>query len=268
MNETPQQLIDTHCHVHDSEFAKKYNRSVDEILQDAKHAGVREFVCVGTDLRSSKEAIVFAANRNDCYATVALHPHEAASYELRELREQMDQLEQLLEKGAVVAVGECGLDYFYHHDEQVKEKQRKLFIEHIKLASKYKLPMVFHIREAFDDFFTNIDKYPTVEGVVHSFSATEAELQGVIKRGFFVGLNGIMTFTKDHEQLAAAKAVPLENLVLETDAPFLTPKPDRGKMCEPKHVINITQFLSELRGESQALLAQQTTKNAKKLFRI
>ena len=263
------ELVDTHCHIHDSEFAKKYDVSIDDIVENAREVGVNTLVCVGTDVRSSREAVIFCRSYDDCYASLALHPHEAADMQDSAINEVVHELRGLYDpKAPIVAIGECGLDYFYHQSDEVKKRQQKLFRSHIELALELDLPLIFHIRDAFDDFFTIIDEYPSVSGVVHSFSAHDKQLQGVIERGFYVGLNGIMTFTKDQKQLEAAKNVPLEKLVLETDAPFLTPKPFRGTMCEPKHVINITQFLSELRGESQALLAKQTTKNAKTLFNL
>lgn len=277
------ELVDTHCHIHDSEFAEKYDVSAEEILNRAKNAGVNKLVCVGTSVKSSKEAENFSKKYDNCYFSVAVHPHEAENYSTRELEEQINELEDIISGNPVrlVAIGECGLDYFYHRNKEVLIKQEKLFRLQIDLAVKHKLPMIFHIRssesktvnssevgDAFKDFFRIIDEYSAITGVVHSFSATKYELDGVLKRGLYVGLNGIMTFTKDEKQLEAARDVPVENLLLETDAPFLTPAPFRGNINEPKHVINITKFLSELRDESQAFLAKQTTENAKQLFNL
>lgn len=260
-------LIDTHCHIHDSEFASKFDKSPAELLKSAADAGIVSLVCVGTDVKSSREAVEFCARHDSCYATVALHPHEAADKELPVLKAEFNEIEKLTERD-VVAIGECGLDYYYHKTDDTRQKQQEVFRWHVELAQGLNLPLVFHVRDAFDDFLSIVDEYPGLRGVVHSFSAGTAELTGVLERGFYVGLNGIMTFTKDDAQLEAARLVPIEKLVLETDAPFLTPVPFRGRINEPKHVINITQFLAELRGESQALLAKTTTKNAKKLFNL
>lgn len=166
----------------------------------------------------------------------------------------------------VVAVGECGLDYFYSHSP--REEQIQAFETQIVLALEHSLPMIFHVRDAFEDFWPVFDAHPGMTGVVHSFSATTKELDEILKRGLYVGLNGIMTFTSRDDQLAAARAVPLEKLLLETDAPFLTPVPFRGKINEPKYVREVAHFLAALRGESLATLAGQTTRNAKKLFNI
>lgn len=273
--------VDTHCHIHDSEFLEKFSDSAEHILERAHGVGVDTCICVGTSLKSSIEAQEFCTTHESCYFSVALHPHEAENYTQAELDDQMKQLAVLVNASPskLVAIGECGLDYFYHKDKKVRQKQEILFRNHLEIAKKADLPVIFHIRDAqkqdesatgqaFDDFFRILDDYKGIRGVVHSFSATSAELKGALSRGFYIGLNGIMTFTTDEKQLQAAKLVPLEKLVIETDAPFLTPKPFRGRINEPKHVILITQFLSELRGESQALLAKQTTKNAKKLFNL
>lgn len=262
-------LIDTHCHIHDPEFASKYDKPIATIIKDAHDAGVKEFICVGTDVASSTAAIDFCKDKPYAYASLAVHPHEAVHMGTEAIQAAIATLKALYEKnGKVVAIGECGLDYYYHKDAVTIRRQIALFRAHIELAQALELPMIFHIRDAFEDFFRIIDEYKAVRGVVHSFTAGTEEVRGIVSRGLYAGLNGIMTFTKDEKQLAAAKALPIEHMVLETDAPFLTPKPFRGTMCEPKHVTNITQFLSELRDESPAFLAKSTTKNAKKLFNL
>lgn len=265
---TNMQLIDTHCHIHDGEFSKKFIKTPDQMISDAMESGVKQFICVGTDQKSSEEAVEFCATREACYPSVALHPHEAADKTSGKLKQEFAVIENLASNNQVVAIGECGLDYFYHAQDDTRERQMEVFRWHIELALKLKLPMIFHIRDAFNDFFAIIDEYPGLTGVVHSFTAGIKEAEEVVKRGFYAGLNGIVTFSKDPNQLNGAKKIPLKKLLLETDAPFLTPPPFRGKINEPKHVILITQFLSELRDESQALLAEQTTKNAKQLFNI
>lgn len=275
------EFIDTHCHIHDSEFVAKYSESTTKIIKDAEKAGVKGFVCVGTDVRSSIEAMSFARGKERCYASVALHPHEAATISEKDSNIAMNIFSELLREndGSIVAVGECGLDYFYHQSAAVKQRQKQLLRQHLDLAQSYNLPLIFHIRnqkeangdaigDAFTDFFAILDKYQSVKGVVHSFSAGVPEMQASIKRGLYIGLNGIMTFSKQKDQLQAAKMVPLENLVLETDAPFLTPAPFRGKMCKPEHVVTTAAFLAELRAQPLEVLAKATTDNARRLFGI
>lgn len=166
----------------------------------------------------------------------------------------------------VVAIGEIGLDYYYENSP--KEDQKKLLRFQLDIAAEHGLPVIFHVREAFDDFFAILDDYKGIQGVVHSFTSDRADLDKILSHGLYVGLNGIMTFTKRSAQLEAAKATPLEKLLLETDAPFLTPAPFRGKICEPKHVRTTAEFLANLRDESLEDLAAATTANAHKLFRL
>jgi len=138
----------------------------------------------------------------------------------------------------------------------------------IRVGLDSRLPFIFHIREAFADFWPIFDEYKISRGVVHSFSAGPKELEQILSRGLYVGLNGIMTFTKDDQQLQAAELVPLNKLLLETDAPFLTPVPYRGQTCQPKHVLDTAKFLADLRGEDLQDLAAATTANAAELFNI
>lgn len=260
-------FVDTHCHIHDSEFSAQFGKSPDELIKDAELRAVTKFICVGTDVKSSREAVAFCQNRDQCYASVALHPHEAADKNIAELKRDFEKVKKLAEQN-VVAIGECGLDYFYHSDVETREKQKEVLHWHIELAQKHMLPLIFHIRDAFDDFLPIFDTFPNVKGVVHSFTAGNNVLHKLLDRGLYVGLNGIITFNKDEAQKNMAATVPATSLVFETDAPFLTPVPYRGKICEPRHVVDTAKFLASLREESIEQLAHQTTHNAKILFNL
>jgi TatD DNase family protein len=178
----------------------------------------------------------------------------------------LQQFRDLANKAKVIAIGETGLDYFYEHSP--REEQERLLRFQLDIAAEHHLPLIFHVRDAFEDFWPIFDSYSGLRGVIHSFSATSRELAQILSRGLYVGLNGIMTFTKDTAQLDAAKAVPLDRLLLETDAPFLTPVPYRGTICQPKHVRDTAEFLASLRGEGLDELARASTRNAQKLFGI
>lgn len=254
------QLFDTHCHIHFPD----YELDPDEVRQAAAADSVMRLLCVGCTLADSELAVAYANGVEDVWATIGLHPHEGAVYvhdhkALRRFRE-------LADAPKVVAIGETGLDFYYNNSP--KADQEKLLRFQLDLAVERSLPLIFHVRDAFPDFWKIFDGYKGLRGVVHSFSATPKELDAALSRGLYVGLNGIMTFTKDGRQLDAAKQVPLNRLLLETDAPFLTPKPFRGKICEPKHVRVTAEFLAELRGESLENLADATTHNARELFNI
>ena len=174
-----------------------------------------------------------------------------------------------------MAVGEIGLDFYKNYSP--KADQEKIFRHQIETGLDSGLPYIFHVRDAqhqdksgagqaWPKFFKIIDYYKGVCGVVHSFSAGQTELEQALSRGLYVALNGIMTFTTDNGQLAAAKKVPKDRLLLETDAPFLAPKSYRGQTCEPKHILDIAKFIAELRGENINELASYTTRNAINLF--
>lgn len=267
-------LTDTHCHIHEaarplkgddptrSLWAKAADASPDAIITRALEAGVERLICVGTTLHDSQLAVRFAADHPEVWASIGLHPHEAEDY--ANFSDKLKKFAELATQPKVVAIGECGLDYFYEHSP--RQDQEKVLRFQLELAQQHNLPLIFHVRDAFDDFWPIFDSYRGLRGVVHSFSATTKELGQIIERGLYVGLNGIMTFTKNQAQLEAAKTVPLSKLLLETDAPFLTPAPFRGNICEPKHVRVTGEFLAGLRSESLADIATATTANARDLF--
>lgn len=273
------QLVDTHCHIHEIIAEthvggshrggnsmhgkwKKHGKTPDQVIADAAAADVTRMICVGCTAPDSKLAVQFAQDHPQVWASIGIHPHEAQHYV--GAPPELQEFAALASQPKVVAVGECGLDYYYNHSS--KDDQEKVLRFQIELARKHDLPMIFHVRDAFDDFWPIFDEYTGVRGVIHSFSASRKELDQILSRGLYVGLNGIMTFTKDVNQLEAAKAVPIDKLLFETDAPFLTPHPYRGTISEPKHIRVTAEFLATLRGESLQELAQQTTANAHKLF--
>ncbi len=258
------QLFDTHCHIHFPD----YELDPEDAIAAATTDEVTQLLCVGCTLPDSRLAIEMAKKHDRIWASIGLHPHEGAVY-VHDSR-ALQQFRELANHDEVVAIGETGLDYHYNHSS--REDQEKLFRFQLDLAVEKGLPLIFHVRDAFDDFWRIFDEYRSeghqVRGVVHSFSAGQRELDQILERGLYVGLNGIVTFTKDLKQLKAAKNVPLDRLLLETDAPFLTPVPFRGKICQPKHVRVTAGFLSNLRGETLESLAEATTANAIKLFGI
>jgi TatD DNase family protein len=253
-------FIDTHCHLHFDDYLP----DVEQVINDAKMHKVNKIICVGVSVEDSKKAVDFAEKHENIWATVGAHPHDGADF--LEHPDSSKILDELSKKSKVVAVGEIGLDYFHEHTP--RQKQIDVLSKQIELGIKTGLPFVFHVRDAWEDFWKIIDSYDSVRGVIHCFSANPEILNEVLKRGFYVGLNGIMTFTKDEMQLESAKQVPIDKLLLETDAPFLTPNPFRGKRCEPKHVVTTAEFLANLRGANLEDLSRITTKNAEELFGI
>ncbi len=267
------ELVDTHCHIHEavqnftnnSETRERWQQSdagtPDEIIQTAVAEGVTRIICVGTALADSELAVNFVQTRPQTWATIGIHPHEAKDHLDKKT---LESFAVLADKPKVVAVGECGLDYFYNHSS--KADQEKVLRFQIELALAHDLPITFHVREAFDDFWPIFDEYKNIRGVIHSFTGTRNDLDAILSRNLYVGMNGIMTFSKNPEQLEIAKAASLASIVTETDAPFLTPAPFRGKICEPRHVRVTAEFLAKLRGETLDQFAAATTQNARQLF--
>jgi len=267
------ELIDTHCHIHAAQltllgddattalWAKSSDPDPDAMIARAIQSDVTRMICVGCTYADSVMAVDFAATRENCWASIGLHPHEA-----KDGQEALDGIAKLAGQPKVVAVGEIGLDYFYNHSN--KAEQQKALQFQIELALAHDLPIIFHVREAFDDFWPIFDSYAGIRGVLHSFTDNHANFTEAIKRGLYIGMNGIMTFTKVEEQLQIVKDVPLQKLLLETDAPFLTPKPHRGKVNEPAYVRLVAEFLADTKGLPLEDLAAQTTKNALSLFTL
>jgi len=249
-------LIDTHCHIHWSDFPLEINGVIDR----AHENGVNQMFCVGTSAADSKLAVEFAANRDGVYSTIGIHPHYAMN--------GLDGLDVLLGKNhnQIVAVGEIGLDYFHNHSS--REDQIKMLRIQIKLALKYDLPIIFHVREAFDDFWPIFDEFTGIRGVLHSFTDTADNLQAGLERGLYIGVNGYSTFIKDESQKAMFASIPLEKMIFETDAPYLTPIPFRGKINEPAYVKNIAEYHGVVRDVGLDEISSITTANARELFNL
>lgn len=217
-------------------------------------------------LRSDALSTPFSLSPARVSGTNVPAPPGSDTVESREGAERRQTAAHSRERGKIVAIGECGLDYFYGHSS--KQDQEKALRYQIELALEYDLPMIFHVREAFDDFWPIFDDYQGIRGVLHSFTDSSTHLSKAIARGLYIGVNGIMTFTKIPEQLEVARHIPLDRLVLETDSPFLTPAPLRGTVNEPAHVLLVARFLSDLRQISLQEVALHTTSNARQLFSL
>jgi TatD DNase family protein len=251
---------DTHCHIHEASYT-----DAEQSLERAHDAGVERLICVGTDETTSLEAVEFAGKHDNVYASVGLHPHEASHGQ-----KSIDTLEKLIKNdknphvGKIVAVGECGLDYFYTHSPV--EVQKQMLEAQLELASRYDLPVIFHVREAYADFWPIFDEYKGLRGVLHSFTDTAENLEQALSRGLYIGVNGISTFTKDVAQRAMFASIPLDRLLLETDSPFLTPVPHRGTVNEPAFITNVAHYIANLQAINLEELSRATQRNATTLF--
>lgn len=250
-------FTDTHCHIHEESYLES-----EQALLRAHGAGVKRLICVGTDEKSSLQAVEFAARHDSVWASVGLHPHDALGG-----MAAIKELENLLkadEHGKIVAIGECGLDYFY--DNSPREKQIPMLEAQLELAVKYDKPVIFHVREAFDDFWPIFDRFEGLRGVLHSFTDDTSNMERGTSKGLYVGVNGISTFTKDEKQKQMFASIPRDRVLLETDAPFLTPTPLRGRVNEPAFITHIAQNLANLQAINLEELSRATERNATKLF--
>jgi TatD DNase family protein len=253
-------FTDTHCHIHEASYP-----DAEQALSRAHEQGIARLVCVGTDEATSDEAVAFAKKHENVWASVGLHPHDAKTGLLA-----VEQLEGLIENdknphvGKIVAVGECGLDYFYTHSP--KEAQIAMLEAQLDLASHHDLPVIFHVREAFDDFWPIFDSFPGLRGVLHSFTDTRENLEKGLARGLYAGVNGISTFTKDQKQHEMFAAIPTNRLLLETDSPFLTPIPHRGMVNEPAFITHVAHHIANLQSINLEELSRATERNATTLF--
>jgi TatD DNase family protein len=253
-------VIDTHCHVHDRAF----DADRDAVIDRARAAGVRAMVTIGEDIADSRRAIE-TAQRYGLRAAAGVHPHEAAGAP----QDIGTALAPLLDAAGVVALGEIGLDYYYEHSP--RDVQLRVFAEQLRIARERGLPVVFHQRDAFDDFTRVLrDGWrPTMRGVVHCFTGTPDQArQYVDEFGLFLGIGGVLTFPNAQPVRDAVRALGADALVLETDCPYLAPVPKRGKRNEPAFVAHTAQRLAELLEFSLDELVARTDANASNLFGI
>lgn len=240
-------LIDSHCHLHDREFFTE--AQAEEMIKRAHGKNVEKIICIGTSHEDSLVARDFANTHNDIYWTYGIHPENADK-----------QLETRLEGDLPIAIGEVGLDY--HYDGYNREAQIRLFEQMLQLAVDNDLPISFHVREAFDDFFPVVANFPKVRGVVHSFTDSKKILKRILdETDFYIGVNGLATYS-------TLPIPPLDRILLETDAPFLTPVPFRGIINEPRYIYNIAEWLSNRLSLEFKIIEEETTENARKLFKF
>jgi TatD DNase family protein len=251
-------LIDSHAHLTDDRLAGE----VGEVLERARGAGVSRVVTIGTTLDDSRAAVALSKLHPDVYASAGVHPHSAEEAS----PEALSEIEALAREPEVVALGETGLDYFY--DNAPREAQRRSFLHHLEMGRRLDLPVVVHAREADDDVVALLREAGAgTRGVLHCFAGRRPMLEAALALGWYVSFSGMITFPKygDAELL---RAVPLDRLLVETDSPYLTPVPHRGKRNEPAHVALVSRRAAELREEDAELVATATARNAMDLYRI
>ncbi|MBA2873075.1 TatD DNase family protein [Anoxybacillus calidus] len=253
-------LFDTHAHLN----AIQYNDDLQEVINRALEEGVSNIVVVGFDRPTISRAIELAEQYPFIYAAVGWHPVDAIDM----TEEDLQMIEQLAAHPKVVALGEMGLDYYW--DKSPKEVQKEVFRKQIALAKKVKLPIIIHNREATADIIEILKEENAAEvgGVMHCFTGSVEVAKQCIDMNFYISFGGPVTFKNAKKPKEVAKEIPLEHLLIETDCPYLTPHPFRGKRNEPSYVKYVAEAIAELKGISFEEVAQKTSDNAKKLFGI
>lgn len=253
-------IFDTHAHLQDKEL----RGDIENILLRAQQAGVEKITCVGYDLPSSREAVLLARKYKQIYATVGVHPHDAETL----TPEMLDQLKELARDPKVVAIGEIGLDYY--RDLSPRDLQMQAFIDQIKLAQQIGKPIVIHDRDANQDVMDTVKKYKAGRngGIMHCYSGNLPLAMEAIKQGFYISFAGPLTYKNAKRPQEVAAKIPMDRLLVETDCPYLTPEPFRGKLNEPAHVCYVVEKMAELRGQHPDEVAYLTGRNARKVYGI
>lgn len=255
-------LTDTHCHLNLSNFED----NLEDVLIRASQSGVKRILVPGIDIPSSKIAIELASKYEQIFAAVGVHPNEALNWDNNTLAE----LHDLSQQAKVVAIGEIGLDYY--RDYSPKEMQLSILDKQIQLAAELRLPVILHSRNALSDLISLINNFQdrsdgsSLSGVFHSFEGNAMEAIQVIELGFMIGIGGPVTFKNAIEKQNVVIHAPLDHLLLETDAPYLTPQPHRGEMNEPAFVKYVAEKISELKKEELKQVVKYTVANAERIF--
>ena len=250
--------FDTHAHFDDEAF----DADREELFAAMEAAGVSAIVNPGIDLPSSKRALVYAERYDFVYAAVGYHPEDLAKYR----PEDYPVLCALAEHPKCVAIGEIGLDYYW--DDTHKEEQKALFRQQIELALALDKPVIVHDREAHGDSLEIIRDYPALRGVFHCFSGSGEMAKELLKRGWYLGFDGPVTYKNARKTLEVLEICPLDRIVIETDSPYLSPVPMRGKRNDSRNLVHIAAKIAELKGESPEEIARITMQNGKRLFGI
>ena len=250
-------IFDSHAHYDDEQFENDRN----ELLVSFKENGVSGVVCCGVDVKTSEFAVELSHKYDFVYSAVGFHPLENDEY----TDDALERIKELAQDEKCVAIGEIGLDY--HYEKESRENQLVLLEKQIKLANELDLPIIFHDRESHEDTLNILKQYKP-KGVLHCFSGSVEMAKEIIKLGLYIGLGGAVTFKNARKPLEVAEYVPLDRLLLETDAPYMTPVPYRGKRCDSAHIAYTAEKIAEVKCMDVQELIDICNENAKKLFAI
>lgn len=253
-------MIDTHCHIND----ELYINNPKDYINESTSAGVDKFLVVGFDLKSSKDAVKIAEKYSNVFAAVGIHPSEVKKMGENDLKE----IEKLLSNNNVIAVGEIGLDFYWDKEENIKKQQEEFFIKQINLANKYDLPVSIHCREATEACLRILKENPVNrKGIQHCFAGSLEIAKEYVKMGWLIGIGGVVTFKNAVKMKEVAQNIDLQNIVLETDAPYLAPTPFRGQPNHSKYLYLVRDEIAQLRQITSKEVEQATTKNFERIFK-
>ena len=254
-------IFETHCHLNSPELYS----DLTNVINKALDAGVKKMLVVGYDYQTSLLAVDLASQYDFIYAAIGFHPTEIDNVS----KADFDKMFSLLSHQKVVAIGEIGLDYYWIKDLAKQQKQKQFFIKQIQLANKFKLPIVVHNREATHDCLDILKQHtPIYGGVMHCFSSSYDMAKEFIKLGMYISLGGPVTFLNAKQPKDVAAKIPLEKLLVETDSPYLSPHPLRGKRNEPANIVFVINMIAELKNTSAKQISEATYQNACKLFHV
>lgn len=247
-------MIDTHCHIY-----SEYYDDVSALIDDIKKAGIKKIIINGCDMKSNLEVLELTKKYDIVYGALGFHPTELDNYS----DDSIKWLEDNLNNDKIVAIGEIGLDY--HYENTNKEKQIKAFNEQLQLAEKYKMPVIIHTRDAIQDTYNILKKYK-LKGSIHAFSGSLEMAKEFINLGYYIGVGGVCTFKNAKNIVNVIKNISTEYILLETDSPYLTPEPYRGKINTPKNISIIADKIAEIKQIDSSEVVDVTTDNANALF--
>ena len=251
-------MIDTHCHLTDPRLGSQLNG----VLSRARAAGVTRFITIGTTLDDDAAAIALCCDHRDIRCAIGVHPNYSHEAEVSDL----PRLRALQSDPSVVALGEMGLDYFHHYSP--REKQLQIFEPQLRLATELNRPVVIHCREATDDCLAVMKRFPGVRAVFHCFTGSPDEARKILDAGYLLGFTGAVTFKKNDALREAVALTPPDQMLVETDAPYLTPEPHRSqKTNEPAMVVHVAATVARVKGMSVEEVDRVTTENAERFFR-
>lgn len=250
-------LTDTHCHL----FYEDLKNNLSDVLKRAEELGVNRFICVATNMEDARECLLLGETHDNIFASVGVHPHDAKDAP----EDFVDQIYDLMTFDSMVAVGEIGLDYFRNISDP--EIQKDVFRTQMEIAQELNKPIIFHNRDADQDMIKILKEFPDVRGVAHCFSSNLETANAFLDLGYYISFSGNLTFKNSHLP-EVAKELPLDRILVETDSPYLSPVPHRGKPNEPGRTRFVAEKLAAIHGVSLELIAEKTTENATSLFQI